>query len=619
MQYSPGIEPDLDQDYFSQHAYTSNSFNQLTLEETSNYRSLTPNTLPEASNFQPFSPRTPAETLNYRYYARSTPDTSDLIRSLQKPDAIFEPNVVDTVSCLVSDSVENIGQIFGSLCHSYTGEPSKIQLLSDLFDEFGSSDTQPKADSVCKDALMNILLEKYDTVKIDQVVKDNIQALNLVIPLIQSSYWRRAIYDLSEKHPEGLFLNILIRKIADANYINEIKHLKSASTNIDVFSKVLLDQFDNLITADEAGVSQSMPDLIKTAVQHPHSYLFVQALIKHLSQERNGYPLRKLAKELEKGVSNNNMELVDNLRNLIAAPPQPIAQSILRIPPTPGDIVNLHKQYSQEPLPSPIYLRDPQLLYWLLNNAFVPSEKTLNLKQDLKEKYLYLAAYAASAEERDDGTIDDSRVNTTFETLKKLQATLSRKGVIGLEFNAIVKDLLVYIETPIASMATIFWIKYILRETAYYEKHFKTNEVPLPHYVLEEIAFRHQYQRFHVFNAYKAELESSTRFTPEAALRRQLMERMAYLVQIGFVMQVMTYIEKTLGRLDEKLVITACGPPYSEEFYISMLKLIEFARVQLDSQLDTRPMIVQFFADRPPTIDNKYNELINNLVITFSS
>jgi len=104
------------------------------------------------------------------------------------------------------------------------------------------------------------------------------------------------------------------------------------------------------------------------------------------------------------------------------------------------------------------------------------------------------------------------------------------------------------------------------------------------------------------------------------------MERMAYLVQIGFVMQVMTYIEKNLSRLDEKLVtifikkvISACGPPYSEEFYISMLKLIEYARVQLDSQLDTRPMIVQFFADRPQTIDHKYHEFINNLAIAFCS
>ncbi|CAG8762590.1 6153_t:CDS:10, partial [Cetraspora pellucida] len=549
--------------------------------------------------------------------------------------AIFEPDILDIVSTLVSESVENIGQIFGSLCHSYTGEPSKIQLLSDLYDEFASSDTQPKADSICKDALMNILLDKYDTVKIDEVVKYNIQALNSVMPLIQSPYWRKAVYALSEKYPESQFLNLLIRKIADANHINEIKHLKSASTNIDVYSKVLLDQFDNLIAEDEAGVSQSIPDLIKTAVQHPHSYLFAQALIKRLSQEQNGYPLRKLAKELEKGVSINNTELVENLRNLIAAPPMQIATSILRIPPTPGDIVALHKQYSLAPLPSPIYLRDPQLLCknknhdWLLNNAFVPSEKTLNLKQDIKDKYLYLAAYAASAEEREDGTIDNSRVNTTFETLKKLQTTLGKKGVIGLEFNAIVKDLLVYIDTPIASMATIFWIKYILRETSYYEKHFKTNEVPLPHYILEEIAFRHQYQRFHVFNAYKAELESSNRFTPEVmqtALRKQLMERMAYLVQIGFVMQVMSYIEKNLSKLDEKLVTifvkkvaSACGPPYSEEFYISMLKLIEYAKIQLDSQIDTRPMIVQFFADCPSTIDNKYRELINNLLVIFGN
>ncbi|CAG8615418.1 11657_t:CDS:2, partial [Racocetra fulgida] len=270
-------------------------------------------------------------------------------------DAIFEPNIVEIVSTLVSESVENIGQIFGSLCHSYTGEPSKIQLLSDLYDEFVSSDTQPKADLVNQDALMNILLDKYEIVKIDEV------------------------------------------KIADANHIDEIKHLKSASTNIDVYSKVLLDQFDNLITQDEAGVSQSIPDLIKTAVQHPHSYLFAQALIKRLSEEQNGYPLRKLAKELEK-----------------AAPPLQIATSILRIPPTPGDIVAVNK--------------------------------TINMKPDIKEKYLYLAAYAASAEERNDGQIDNSRVNTTFETLKRLSATLSKKGVIGLEFNAIVQDLLVYIE-----------------------------------------------------------------------------------------------------------------------------------------------------------------------------
>ncbi|CAG8801844.1 34393_t:CDS:2, partial [Racocetra persica] len=125
--------------------------------------------------------------------------------------AIFEPNIVEIVSTLVSESVENIGQIFGSLCHSYTGEPSKIQLLSDLYDEFVSSDTQPKADLVNQDALMNILLDKYEIVKIDEVAKCNLQALNPTLRLIQIPYWRKALYALSEKYPESQFLNFLIQ------------------------------------------------------------------------------------------------------------------------------------------------------------------------------------------------------------------------------------------------------------------------------------------------------------------------------------------------------------------------------------------------------------------------
>ena len=46
------------------------------------------------------------------------------------------------------------------------------------------------------------------------------------------------------------------------------------------------------------------------------------------------------------------------------------------------------------------------ILDWLLNNIFVPSEKNKNLKQDLKEKYLYLAAFASSAKELSNGEVN---------------------------------------------------------------------------------------------------------------------------------------------------------------------------------------------------------------------
>jgi len=274
----------------------------------------------------------------------------------------------------------------------------------------------------------------------------------------------------------------------------------------------------------------------------------------------------------------------------------------------------LHRQYKSATPPSPIFLRDPQLLYWLLNNIFVPSEKNKNLKQDLKEKYLYLAAFASSAKESN-GEIDPSQVDTTFLTLKKLEAAVSKKGATTTEFGSIVKEILEYMDTPIASMALIFWIKHLLRDTSFYENHFKHHEVPIPHLLLEEIAFRHPYQRTHVFNAFKAELESnSLKLTPEImmGLRQQLLDRMIYLIQLGFVIQVVSYIEKQARKMEEKLliyfvkkVVQMIAPPYSKDFYCIMIKLIEPIEVTLEAQSDTRLLIRQFLGDCPQNLNDK--------------
>jgi len=41
----------------------------------------------------------------------------------------------------------------------------------------------------------------------------------------------------------------------------------------------------------------------------------------------------------------------------------------------------------------------------------------------------------------------------------------------------------------------------------------------------------------------------------QLGLRQQLLDRMIYLIQLGFVIQVVSYIEKQARRLDEKLLI----------------------------------------------------------------
>ncbi|RHZ50621.1 hypothetical protein Glove_494g9 [Diversispora epigaea] len=630
MQNITSIDSDVAQDYFSlQPSYSSNPYTPTTPMETAMYRPYTPigNSI-DARNYGAFTPTTPIAPINFSFSHANPTDTIELLKSLQKKDAIFEPNVIDLVKRLVDNSLEYIPEIYKSLCHSYTGEPSKIQLVSDLYNEFVSDNVQPRAETVCREALKKMVKEKYDSTKIDEVAKSMEEVFNPVLPLIQQQYWRSTIYALSEKYPDSYFLNILIQRIADQGHFSEIKHLKTASTFIEVYSKVLLDQLETIIEVDEAGVQKLLPDLIRTASLHPHSYLFVQALVKRLSQEQNGYPLRKLAKELEKGVNKlGGSELIPNLRSLIAAPPNVIATSILYIPPTPGDVVALYKQYQKDPPPSPIYLRDPELLYWLLTNVFVPSEQNKNIKLDLKEKYLYLAAFASSAKEIPDGDVDISKVDSTFDTLKKLSATLSKKSATGSEFNSIVPDLLVYIDTPIASMASIFWIKYLLRETSFYEKNFKFNEVPIPHLILEEIAFRHPYQRGHVFNAYKADLESSHKLTPEVmtALKKQLLDRMIFLISIGYVMQVLMYIEKNMNKLDEKLVsyfvtkvLKMVSPPYSAEFYGTMLRLIEPIYVVLEAGLETRPLIQKFLTDCPILEEKRAQEAVDRLNDIFS-
>ncbi|CAB4386930.1 unnamed protein product [Rhizophagus irregularis] len=543
------------------------------------------------------------------------------VQRVLRPDSLFEPGIQNSVRDYLEIATEGTTAIFSSLVVSYRGYPSRANVLMSMINAFSDQSPHNPNDPTARgreegiECLKKVLKAKYDAKKIDETLMKNGRSLNPVLELIDKAEWRKVLYELSEKYPDSQFLNVLIRKIADQGFVGEIKHLKTASTYIEVYSKVLLDQFNTLLNADDASLSKFLPDLVKTASQHPHTYLFVQTLIKRLIQVPNGYPLRKLAKELEKGVIDGRNDLVITLRNLLSAPPAAIASSIFHIPPTPGDVVALYKQYSSRPPPSPIFLRDPQLLYWLLNNIFVPSEKNKNLKQDLKGKYLYLAAFASSAKELSNGKIDSSQVDSTFTTLKKLEAAVSKKGATTTEFGSIVKEILEYIDTPIASMALIFWIKHLLRDTSFYEKHFKHHEVPIPHLLLEEIAYRHPYQRTHVFNAFKAELESNSwKLTPEImlGLRQQLLDRMIYLIQLGFVIQVMMYIEKQTKKLEERLIIyfikkvvQIIGPPYSKDFYCIMIKLIEPFDVVLEAQSDTRILIRQFLADCPQNLNDK--------------
>lgn len=81
----------------------------------------------------------------------------------------------------------------------------------------------------------------------------------------------------------------------------------------------------------------------------------------------------------------------------------------------------------------------------MLSSIFVPSFKGGVVKQDHKEKYLWLVAYAASAHEDDDMITDTKDVQPTYEALSALEDVLSKKTA-GTDLTPILGHLLVAIE-----------------------------------------------------------------------------------------------------------------------------------------------------------------------------
>jgi len=81
----------------------------------------------------------------------------------------------------------------------------------------------------------------------------------------------------------------------------------------------------------------------------------------------------------------------------------------------------------------------------MLSSIFVPSFKGGVVRQEHKDKYLWLVAYAASVHEEDDKVTDTSEVEPTYQALRALEDTLSKRAA-GTDVTPILGSLLRAIE-----------------------------------------------------------------------------------------------------------------------------------------------------------------------------
>ncbi|KAG0268670.1 Negative elongation factor C/D [Actinomortierella ambigua] len=498
--------------------------------------------------------------------------TEAMMQSFQAPDSILEPKIFETISAYIREGGQPL-LLVNALSNSYVGMPEMCNLMSGWAREFEIDPIE-----VMQEVLKEQLMERFDPESVDRDFMTRTGTPDWLIVMIQHPFWRQAIYELSEKHQKCALLNFAIQRISDAGHQGEIATVKTASTFVNVFSGVLLDSLDKLRDEDDVELMERLPDLVKVCCQNEHTYLYTQVLLFRLMKTDRGLPMKRISKELESGVLEkfNKLEI-------------------------------------------------------MLSSVFVPSFKGGMVKQDHKDKYLWLLAYAASVKETDaDSTkkisqhyhhnnnhhgsvVDKSELEPTYMALCALEDTISKRAA-GTDLTPILKNLLTAMETPVASMGLLYWIRFVIQETSYIETYFRSHEVLLPLLLLEEMAYKHPLQQVVVFDTLVEFFEAPLDLNPEIMMtyRKSILDRMISLMQLNYVTPAVDYIRTRARKMDQSLamhfvkrVLEMAQAPYSSKLVEGMAQIIQEI-VDAVKKTDLEPLVrawVDEVATQPITID----------------
>ncbi|KAG2175451.1 hypothetical protein INT43_001098 [Umbelopsis isabellina] len=532
-------------------------------------------------------------------------------RALASQDSILEPKINEVLSDFLTLGGRPM-DVVSCLSESYVGLPTLCNTASEWGQELGIN-----SKDLMRDVIKGMLIDRFDSTAVDTKFMGAETRPPWLDAMIQDPYWRKVLYELSEKHQRCDLLNLAIQMIADAGYQGEIVKVASASTYIGVFNDVLKDSLERLLQEDDVGLDENLPDLIRVCCQHEQTYLYSQLLLKRLADQPGGEPYRRISKELEtNALTKGDEHLISILRTYLWEFPQSLASPITAIlqnsHATPGDIFAIYRQYTSANPPPVRFLCDSQLLDILLKAVFVP-RLGQTPKPEIQEKIIYLIAYAVTV--NDSEGKDTNEINSISEKLKLLSTTLTKRTT-GANMPGAITTILDLMDVPIVSMALLYWISYLLTETSWYETYYRSAVVPVPHQILEEIAHRHPLQRPFVFEVLKKNLTVEVKnLSPEImmALRKTLLDRMIYLAQLGFVLPVLKYIKRISSSIDEslivhtlKMILDMAEPPYSDEFIDLIVEIVEPIAESLNKAMEVKTVVWEFLILRLCKLSSDY-------------
>ncbi|CDS07708.1 hypothetical protein LRAMOSA01657 [Lichtheimia ramosa] len=491
-------------------------------------------------------------------------------------DAILQPGIYSTAVAPFIDCGGTQSDATRLLSESYVGIPSMVKAAADSAELIGVN-----CQTILRDTIKQILLENFDPERVDAtlVTAEGPAPMPWLDTLVEDAHWRRTIYDLLDKYPRCEFLNVAVMRMAESGYKDEVARLRTSSNYVKVYSLILGDTISEIIKKDDINVDESISDLVRVCCEQEHFYLYAQVLLRRLYEDFDSPSFARLSKELEKAATARGYgELVDILRTCANDIPPLLASALKSIrsssQPSPADLFTVYDEYKSKNPPNVIHIREYELIIQLLKLLFVPNP-AVHLRPELVDKMIYIVSYATVFNPTRPPEDQTMAIQDACNTLQSLQKEL-RSNQTGGDFTQSMGTILESLSLPVASMAVLLWIEYLSTKTPYYETYYRSADIPLPHHLLDEIAYQHPLQRPQVLQVIEHCLSHSyENFAPEIlqTLQKRWIERLVYLVQLQYTIPVFKLVKRTLSDADYSLtvhfitlVLESADPPYSIEF-----------------------------------------------------
>ncbi|KNC77570.1 hypothetical protein SARC_09973 [Sphaeroforma arctica JP610] len=565
---------------------------------------------------------------------------------LKTTDALMEPKVSEwLIGYLRSGGAPP--DAIGLLSNNYRGLAQMANLMSEWLMITGVP--QEEIESTFDEYVRGLILQYFNSKEADSILtqmKDD-EFPPWLEELISYPQWRQLIADLTERHHESYFLKYMVQKISDAGYQSEMLNVATASRNLEVFSRVLVNQLGHILsmgtsadakpetheqngdadvtamngwaaTPETAAMKEAIADFVKTACYTGSTYLFTQALLHKLmvtedrnSRERN--TLRRLSQEVEKYAKDNEHNvlhlslLLTGCATLYPEVAVSVNGLLMKGEVNPADMLRLHKaytttQHSQTKAPPLQLVQLPKLIEIIIDTLFDAKKKLLPAH---RSAYISFLALLVSGHTDENGGYNHTspRVKATADAIEKTVGVCQKTYIVWSDPEPVKVILDNLQKFPVLAPGVLKWIRDNLADSDYFVSNFSTGQVPIHLAILDRVAKFHPHTCPQVFELVRTTFERSDlglQAIVNMEMKKILIDRMIHIMTCGYVLEVIQYLVKnppldhTLQRYAVAEIMSTIGPPYSLELVDQVLDLVETVIPVLHSTSAARTVVVEF-------------------------